>query len=52
MTYDEWKDLGFFVRKGEKSHARNEKGQAVFSPEQVDENDVAWGNGWDGDESD
>jgi len=39
MTYDEWKELGFHVVKGEKSTERNEKGQAVFRPDQVDEDE-------------
>jgi hypothetical protein len=39
MTYDEWRKLGFHVRRGEKMCGRNEEGIAVFSPSQVDEDD-------------
>jgi len=49
MTYDEWKELGFHVIKGEKSTGRNEKGQAIFSPAQVDEDEFDRNDpGWDG----
>jgi hypothetical protein len=48
MTYDEWKELGYHVIKGEKSRARNNKGQAVFSPNQVDEDEFDEnGTGWE-----
>jgi hypothetical protein len=37
-TYDEWKSLGFHVRKGEKASGRDSRsGLAVFSPEQVED---------------
>lgn len=34
-TWDEWKEEGYFIRYGEKSTKRNEKGVALFSEEQV-----------------
>ena len=34
-TFNEWKSLGLSVKKGEKSHKRNNKGEAVFSEQQV-----------------
>lgn len=34
-TFDEWQALGARIRKGEKSEARNAKGQPLFSSEQV-----------------
>ena len=37
FTYDEWKGFDYHVRRGEASHKRNEKGEAVFNIEQVDE---------------
>jgi hypothetical protein len=39
LTYDEWKELGFHVVKGEKSQKRNENGKCVFSSRQVEENE-------------
>lgn len=36
-TYDQWKEAGYQVRKGEKSTGRNEFGKATFSFDQVDE---------------
>jgi hypothetical protein len=36
-TYDEWKDLGFHICRGEKSCGRDEKGIPVFSELQVEE---------------
>lgn len=39
-TYDEWRELGYFVMKGEKATGRNAKGVATFTRDQVeDEND-------------
>lgn len=38
-TFDEWKDLGFYVNFGEKSFKRNELGKCVFSESQVSENE-------------
>jgi hypothetical protein len=53
MTYDDWKELGFHVIKGEKSCGRNKNGQCVFSPAQVEEDDFDRSEtGWDGDISD
>lgn len=34
-TYEEWKLLGTPVLKGQKSHRRNEKGEAVFGESQT-----------------
>jgi len=39
FTYDEWKGFDYHVRRGETSHKRNEKGEAVFNIEQVDEDE-------------
>ena len=36
LTWDEWKALGFHVKKGEKSMKRNIEGVALFSLEQVE----------------
>lgn len=36
-TFDEWKELGFYVNFGEKSFKRNESGECVFSSNQVSE---------------
>jgi hypothetical protein len=35
LTFDEWKEKGFGVLKGEKSHKRNSNDIAVFSDKQV-----------------
>jgi hypothetical protein len=34
-TFNEWAAMGYRVRKGEKSCARNKQGEAMFSSEQV-----------------
>ncbi len=34
-TFKEWRELGYGVRKGEKSHRINQDQQAVFSDKQV-----------------
>lgn len=48
-TFDEWKAAGFHVIKGQKSHKRNERGQAVFSLSQVSQNiPRSYGNHWKG----
>lgn len=40
-TYDEWKELGYQVRRGEKSSGRDRSGAATFTREQVEEqNDI------------
>lgn len=36
-TYEEWKDLGYQVQKGEKSTGRNKEGKATFTRSQVKE---------------
>ena len=36
-TYEEWKGLNCFVMLGQKSYIRNEKGNAVFHSNQVQE---------------
>lgn len=54
-TFEEWKAAGFHVVKGEKSHHRNESGQALFSSKQVERNrqrryaypDKTYGFDWD-----
>jgi len=38
-TYDEWRELGYQVRKGEKSTGRNKDNRATFTRDQVDERD-------------
>lgn len=30
-TYNEWKKLGYYIKKGSKSCSRNNKGEALFS---------------------
>jgi len=37
QTYDKWKALGYIVKKGEKSHKRNDDGLAIFEYSQVKE---------------
>jgi hypothetical protein len=34
-TYDEWKAMGLYVKKGEKSTSRNAEGKALFKRSQV-----------------
>jgi len=36
-TFEEWKELGFYVNFGEKSFKRNELGECIFSENQVSE---------------
>lgn len=36
-TYDEWRDLGYQVQKGEKATGRNKLGVPTFTREQVDD---------------
>ena len=36
-TYDEWRELGYQVQKGEKSTGRNKDGKATFNRSQVEE---------------
>lgn len=38
-TYNEWKAQRYHVMKGQKSHKRNDKGQALFSQDQVELNE-------------
>lgn len=35
LTYDQWKDAGYYVRKGQRSHTRNAKGEPTFTRDQV-----------------
>ena len=35
-TFQEWKDAGYHVVKGEKSESRNESGVCLFSRKQVE----------------
>ncbi len=35
-TFNEWKDEGYYVRKGEKAVGRNALGISVFSEDQVE----------------
>jgi hypothetical protein len=49
-TYDEWKDLGYHVVRGEKATGRNVSGMATFSPDQVEEDEDDSGMGWEGNE--
>lgn len=37
LTFDEWKALGYQVRRGEKASGRNKQGKATFNRDQVDE---------------
>lgn len=37
LTYDDWRDLGYQVRKGEKASSRNPQGKALFTRDQVEE---------------
>lgn len=36
-TYIEWQELGYHVRKGERSTGRNKSGEAIFTRKQVEE---------------
>jgi len=36
-TYDEWNDLGYYIKKGSKSCARNQDGKALFSSNQIED---------------
>lgn len=38
-TYDEWKELGYQVKRGEKASGRLPTGKGTFTREQVEEND-------------
>jgi hypothetical protein len=37
MTFDFWIAAGFRVRRGERATGRNDKGEATFTRDQVDE---------------
>ena len=37
LTFDEWKDLGYRVRRGEKSTGRNKQNKPIFTRDQVEE---------------
>jgi hypothetical protein len=39
LTFDEWKALGYRVRRGEKASGRNKQGKAAFTRDQVDEDE-------------
>lgn len=39
-TFDEWKSLGYFIKKGEKSVMRNDKKIPLFHKDQVEEKDI------------
>ena len=39
LTFDEWKALGYRVRRGEKASGRNKQGKATFTRDQVDEDE-------------
>lgn len=50
-TFDEWKKMGYGVKKGEKSEHRNESNQALFTEDQVislpvykNEDELRWEN--------
>lgn len=50
-TYDEWKAMGYVVKKGEKSTARDKDGKCTFLLTQVKRRSVGWRNTGDpGDE--
>jgi hypothetical protein len=36
MTFNDWADAGYYVKKGEKSAGTNGKGVATFTRDQVD----------------
>lgn len=38
-TFDDWKILGYRVKRGEKATGRNKAGVATFKREQVEEDD-------------
>lgn len=37
LTYDEWRALGYQVRRGEKASGRNAQGKTTFTRDQVEE---------------
>ena len=39
-TYDEWRDLGYQVQKGEKATGQNKDGKATFTRSQVEEREI------------
>ena len=39
MTFEDWKLLGYYVKKGEKATGRNEKGKPTFTREQVEDSE-------------
>lgn len=45
-TFKRWNELGFYVKKGEKSKKRNKRGICVFSEDQVEEL-LDWKDGWE-----
>ena len=42
-TFNEWKSIGRFVRQGEKSTTRNDKGESIFSFDQTEEKYMTYG---------
>ncbi len=48
-TYEQWQEEDCHVMRGEKSHKRNSKGEAVFSEDQVEDNEDSLGymDEWD-----
>lgn len=48
MSYDEWKESGFFVIKGSKSRVRGMDGTPLFTADQVREHGSWSGTHWDG----
>lgn len=36
-TYDEWRELGYYVQKGQKATGRNREGIPTFTREQVED---------------
>ena len=37
LTFDQWKQAGYHVRKGQKSHTTNRAGEPTFTRDQVEE---------------
>jgi hypothetical protein len=36
MTYDDWRDAGFYVKHGEHSTGKDKRGHATFTRDQVE----------------
>jgi hypothetical protein len=39
-TYEEWREIGYQVMKGQKASGRNKDGKATFTREQVEEREL------------